>query len=64
MYKCKFYKKEDHKEEDFKKLDVVNRWNWVRKNKTCFTCMTSSHQTKLCRQGKKCGKNDCPFKQK
>lgn len=64
-YMCKFCKQEGHKVEkcgEFKKIDVDKRWEWVRAKKVCFSCLTSSHQTRQCRNKKSCPVEGCTFR--
>ncbi|XP_065941558.1 uncharacterized protein [Magallana gigas] len=45
--------------EQFKKLEVSQKWNFVRQSKLCFRCLGSGHLGKTCRRSRPCGIDHC-----
>jgi hypothetical protein len=64
--KCGCCKRENHKTSDcrqFIKMNVKQRWNKVKDNRLCLSCLNSRrHAVKDCPEAKLCGINGCTYK--
>lgn len=59
---CVVCQSSEHKIRDcgvFKKLDVSNRWQRIKKMKLCFRCLGSGHLGKDCTKSDLCGIDGC-----
>jgi len=60
---CQFCKKKNHDINyctEFKGLSNEDKWNWIREEKRCFSCMKLEHGIRDCPTKKKCNVHSCP----
>ncbi|KAI5636230.1 hypothetical protein NE865_11069 [Phthorimaea operculella] len=42
----------------YRRMSLDDRWQWLRDERICFSCVNSRHRRTMCRR-KKCGKDGC-----
>ncbi|KAI5651887.1 putative peptidase (DUF1758) domain-containing protein [Phthorimaea operculella] len=42
----------------YRRMDINDRWQWVRDERICFSCVNEKYRQSTCRK-RKCGKNGC-----
>lgn len=62
IMKCLFCGKINHNIiicRKFLNESINSRWEWITKNKICFSCLRSGHHIRQCEKRKDCGENGC-----